>query len=564
MKNIKISSKIMAIVFLLGLALAVNATLSSLWLRQGAQNSHEINQTAAEIRQIARLNEAIMALNRAEYRLAANPAEFDAVADNIRTYRREVETALNALQANQIDGQQPRLLGPVKKDLGRYWGELDSTLRVAEAHRDVKIDVAQAEVYREVMNSRVIADELNKSVHDYIAYTDQKGDRIGAATQAAADRAIAINIAVGLLALLVGVAGGLLISRRGIVSPLHGVLTAINTLVSGHLTLTVPSVERKDEIGDIARSVEFFRTRMVENESLRAAQAEAEQAAREQRRQEMLALAERFDRHVRGVVTAIARSSDALRSSAQALSATAEQTQRQSAAVSAATEQATVSVQTVSSAGSQLAASINEITRQVQNAARFSQDAAREAEATNHRITGLTDSTAQIGSVVKMIGDISSQTNLLALNATIESARAGEAGKGFAVVANEVKILANQTGRATEEISQQISSVQVETQSAAEAISSFTMTMERINQLTTMIAGAVEQQGAATEEIARNVDQAAQGTRDVASNIADVAAAAAQTGRMAHEVLKASDGLKRESDALDREVQAFLGEIRAA
>lgn len=564
MENLKIRTKIMMIVFLLGLALIINATLSSLWLQEGAQNSHLINQTATEIRLLARLNEAVQGLNRAEYRLAANPADFDLVVEKITTYRGDAETALRLLRDQKGGGESSQRLASIETGLSRYWKELDETVRIARSHREAQLDSAQAEIYRAVQESRVIADQLSGSLHEYILHTDQQGDRIGAETQGAANRAILINLIVGLFALSLGITAGVMISRFGIVAPLHGVLAAMNRLVSGHLTGTVPSVRRRDEIGDIARSVEFFRMRMVENEKLRAEQADAEQRARAQRREDMLALAARFDTHVRGVVEAIAHSSETLRASAQALSATAEQTQRRSAAVSAATEQATVSVQTVSSAGSQLTASIDEITRQVQNAARFSQDAAREAEATNSRIASLTDSTAQIGSVVRMIGDISSQTNLLALNATIESARAGEAGKGFAVVAHEVKTLANQTGRATEDIAQQISSVQSETHLAAEAIASFTTMMDQINQLTAMIASAVEQQGAATAEIARNVDQAAQGTREVAVSIADVANAAAQTGRMAQAVLKASDGLKGESEALDREVQAFLNEIRAA
>ena len=563
MQNWKISTKIMLIVATLGAALVVNGGLSSLWLQEGAQNCKEINLTATEIKRGARLNQAVIELNRAEYRLAANPAEFDAVKQIVNEKRSFAADRIRELKET-AGPNQARILADVESGMTKYLAELDDTLNVAKDYKSVGIEGAQAKIFQSVLTSRHVADELNRVVRTYTDYTDDKGTRIGEETQEAANKAVALNIIIAALALIAGIAAGLLISRFGIVTPLLAIIEAMKALVSGNLGATVHGGQRKDEIGEIARSVEFFKTRMNENEALRHEQEAAEKRNKEQRRQEMLSLADRFDQKVRGVVSAIVRSSDYLRSSAQALSANAEQTQRQSAAVSAATEEATANVQTVSSAGTELTASINEISKQVQSAAAISSEAAREAQAANARITGLAESAAKIGEVVKMINDISSQTNLLALNATIESARAGDAGKGFAVVAGEVKSLAGQTGRATEDIGQQISGVQGETQAAVQAIANITATVDRINELTAAIAGAVEEQGAATAEIARNVDQASQGTREVANNISGVAQAATETGRMAQDVLKAAAGLKDESDALEREVQTFLREVRAA
>ncbi len=563
MQNWKIGTKIMVIVGTLGAALVVSGGMSSLWLQEGAQNCKEIDLTAGEIRHGARLNRAIVALSRAEYRLAANPAEFDEVSKRIVEERATALDALAKIKAT-AGPAQIAMLETVEKDLAAYEAELDDTLRVAEVHQGLSIDGAQAKVYASVEQSRATSDRVNASVAKYVAYTDQKGTDIGIVTQQQADAAVTTNAIIAVLALVIGVAAGMVISKKGIVAPLLSIIEVMKSLAGGNIGVGVTGTARRDEIGDIARSVEFFKNQMAENEALKREQEAAEQRAKDERRREMLSLADRFDSKVRGVVTAIARSSDLLRSSAQALSANAEEAQRQSAAVSAATEQATANVQTVSSAGIELSASINEISKQVQASSSVASEASNEAKGANAKIVGLAESAVRIGKVVQLIADISSQTNLLALNATIESARAGEAGRGFAVVANEVKTLAGQAGRATDDIAMQISGVQEETNAAVGAIATVAATVERINELSAAIASAVEEQGAATAEIARNVEQAAQGTQEIASNIAGVAEAATETGRMAQEVLHAAAGLKDQSDDLEREVQSFLGEVRAA
>ncbi|TAN77957.1 MAG: bacteriohemerythrin, partial [Magnetospirillum sp.] len=320
---------------------------------------------------------------------------------------------------------------------------------------------------------------------------------------------------------------------------------------------SVTDTERKDEIGPLARALEQWRIRLVEAAERQRRERE-EIAHREARQKHLDEATRKFDATIVAMLGKITTAAEYLHGSADTLSANAEQTQRQSAAVSAATEQATANVETVSAAGTELMASIQEISRQVQQSATTAQAASTEAEATNRKIGGLADAAQKIGEVVRMINDIASQTNLLALNATIESARAGDAGKGFAVVAHEVKNLAGQTGRATEDIAAQISSVQAETQAAVKAIEGISQIIDRINEMATAIAGAVEEQGAATAEIARNVEQASVGTREVATNIAGVAHAAAETGRMSQSVFQAANGLLAESEALRAVVDGFL------
>ena len=352
-------------------------------------------------------------------------------------------------------------------------------------------------------------------------------------------------------------------TSRSIIGPINGAKHCMEALTQGNLAVDVPGTDRRDEIGEMAKAVLVFKETAIERRSLEERE-KAEIAAREARQQKIDEATKRFDSTVVAMLAKIKGAVEHLYTSADALSANAEQTQRQSTAVAAATDQATANVQTVSSASTELTASIHEISRQVQQSSAITGAAAEEAEGANRKIGGLAEAVQKISEVVKLINDIASQTNLLALNATIESARAGEAGKGFAVVANEVKHLAGQTARATDEIAQQIATVQQETQAAVVSIGGISGTITKINQLATGIAGAVEEQGAATSEIARNVEQAAQGTSEVASNIAGVAQAAAETGRMSQGVFKSANELLAESNTLEKAVEHFLREVREA
>ena len=282
------------------------------------------------------------------------------------------------------------------------------------------------------------------------------------------------------------------------------------------------------------------------------------------RRAELNRVAQSLEDRVKGVVDLIDISSGSLLGNAQTLSHNAQETMVQAGNVTAMTSQVTSNVQAVSAATHELSSSVTEISRQVSHAADISRDAVRQAGETDRMVRSLAEAAQKIGEVVKLINDIAAQTNLLALNATIEAARAGDAGKGFAVVANEVKHLANQTAKATEEIGTQISAIQSETQSAVEAIRSISGTIENINELSSAIAAAVEEQGAATSEIARSVEQAAHGTSQAAENVAVVSGAAEETKLMSDQVFDAADGLKGASNQLAQEVAGFIREIRSA
>lgn len=271
-----------------------------------------------------------------------------------------------------------------------------------------------------------------------------------------------------------------------------------------------------------------------------------------------------FDSTMKTVLQTISTAAHQMQDTAKILAGTVEETGQRSAAVSAASEEASSNVQTVAAAAEELSGSIGEISRQVQESTKITTGAVEEVSHTNRTVQGLAEAAQKIGDIVNLINDIAGQTNLLALNATIEAARAGEAGKGFAVVASEVKSLANQTGKATEEIAAQISAMQSATTASVEAIKGIGTTINRVSEIATSIASAVEEQGTATQEIARNVQQAAAGTSEVSSNIAGVAEAANETAKTSSEVQQASEALAAQAELLRVEVDKFFTRVRAA
>jgi methyl-accepting chemotaxis protein len=370
-----------------------------------------------------------------------------------------------------------------------------------------------------------------------------------------------IIIGVGILALLVAAAIGFF-GARSITRPLGALTKTMRDMAEGNYDLQVPATERRDELGDMAKAGEFFRGKLIEARELAGRQA-AEQERQIERGKKMEAAVAEFDKAITEVVESVSSAATELQATAQSLSATAEETSRQSTAVAAASEQTTQNVQTVASATEELSSSIKEISNQVAESTRIVGAAVSEANDTNAKVQGLADAAQKIGEVVSLINDIAGQTNLLALNATIEAARAGEAGKGFAVVASEVKALANQTAKATDEIASQVRAIQEATGSSAQAIQGITQTINRVNEISTTIASAVEEQGAATQEIARNVQQAASGTAEVSSNITGVTQASQQTSAGSTQVLGASSELAKNGVRLRTEVEGFLKSVRA-
>lgn len=366
-----------------------------------------------------------------------------------------------------------------------------------------------------------------------------------------------ILAALGIMALI-----GYLAAKT-ITKPINFLVQEMSDLAGGNLDVKLEGQKRTDEIGEMYSAVAVFRDNAIERLRLEG-QSEEERLAESRRQQSIEGLITGFRDNVQVLLSAVSENTQSMEGTAKILTNVAESTADQASSAATASEQASGNVQTVAAAAEELASSVDEITRQVNQTTEIVQNANLAASSSNEKVGALSNAATKIGNVVSLIQDIAEQTNLLALNATIEAARAGEMGKGFAVVASEVKSLANQTAKATEDISQQISSIQTETDAAVVSIKSITDIMEEVNSYTSAIAAAVEEQGAATAEISRNVQQAAMGTSEVAQNISGVRASVGETSQSASEVLSASSDVAERAKNLGIEIDSFLKNVAAA
>jgi methyl-accepting chemotaxis protein len=409
-----------------------------------------------------------------------------------------------------------------------------------------------------------IAAELDSLANKIVDYAKHKVEEENAAAVQEMSSAESTSLAIGLSAGLLLI-GTCVFSVFTIARPMRALSVSMQELAEGNFAVVLPGLGRKDEIGDVAQAVENFKVKAAERARDEAeAKIKQDQVAAQQRKADMIKLADDFEGAVGEIVETVSSASTELEASAGTLTATAERAQELTTMVAAASEEASTNVQSVASATEEMASSVNEISRQVQESARMANEAVDQARKTNDRVGELSKAAARIGDVVELINTIAGQTNLLALNATIEAARAGEAGRGFAVVASEVKALAEQTAKATGEIGQQISGIQAATQESVGAIREISGTIEKLSEISSTIAAAVEEQGAATQEISRNVQQAAQGTQQVSSNITDVQRGASETGSASSQVLSAAQMLSGDSNRLKLEVGKFLNSVRAA
>jgi methyl-accepting chemotaxis protein len=464
--------------------------------------------------------------------------------DMVAHYKRE-------LVANDDDRQA---IDGVAKELETYRAAVAQTAALAQKNDRLpaeKLYLANQKIYQPVL-----------AAADKVVEVNQKGaDASAALARRDYHTAVSVILACAGVSLVLALLSYLVMART-VVAPIGSITATMRILAEDRLDVVIAEAGRGDEIGQMAAALQVFKNNMAEAESLRDQQA-AEQERRLTRSRLVDQLVAEFDSSMSQVIRTVSNSSGTLETTARSMSATVDATNGRVTAVSAAAEEASANVQTVAAAAEQLSGSINEIGRRVAESASFAEQATRQADATDSQIAGLSEAAARIGDVVQLINDIASQTNLLALNATIEAARAGDAGKGFAVVAGEVKTLANQTARATDEISAKVVEMQAATAQSVEAVKAIGRTISRIAEISTGIAAAVDQQNAATGEIARNVHQAAQGTAEVSASIVGVARGAAEVGGASHQVLEAAGELTRNAEMLRSQVDGFLSKIKS-
>jgi methyl-accepting chemotaxis protein len=448
--------------------------------------------------------------------------------------------------------------------MAEYRRNLEATLRLADEVKDAQLGAEAAKLRDSAMKSRAAAEKLRFTIRDVADRLNERVARFEAAATEEYETTSRLLVILSIAGVVIGLVVGFMIGQYGVAKPINQLKLVMETLANNDLTADVPGTLRRDEVGDMARTVEVFKQNGLEVGRLKAEQQASERHAAERRKADMNKLADDFEGAVGEIIETVSSASTELEASASTLTSATERAQALTTMVAAASEEASTNVQSVASATEEMASSVNEISRQVQESAQMANEAVDLARKTNERVSELSRAAGRIGDVVELINTIAEQTNLLALNATIEAARAGEAGRGFAVVASEVKALAEQTSKATGEIGQQITGIQAATQESVGAIKAISGTIEKLSEVSSTIAAAVEEQGAATQEISRNVQQAAQGTQQVSSNITDVERGASETGSASSQVLSAAQMLSGDSNRLKLEVGKFLDSVRAA
>jgi methyl-accepting chemotaxis protein len=503
---------------------------------------------ASLVRGAGEIEPAVLLVRVANWRfLATHDASG---ATTFKSSAGKASAAIAALEQGELPNAIRPLLAATKTALVDYIAAFDS-VSSQMLKRDELFEKQLSPLLIDMQTTA--ANAQNSLNHDF--------EQIRDANQDAIESTITLQEIAGGLALVIGGLMAFLIARV-IIGPVAAMTDAMERLATGDTRVEVPSRDSSDEIGAMARAVEVFRQHAIERQRLEDEKAQNEARSVQERYAALTRLADTFSGSVGGIIDTVTATATELEAAASTLTRTAETTHDLAGAVAGASEDASTNVQSVATAAEELFASVNEIGRQVQQSTTIAAQAVKQAEATDARISDLSQAASRIGDVVQLITAIAEQTNLLALNATIEAARAGESGRGFAVVAQEVKTLAAQTQKATGDIGAQITGMQAATQQSVGAIKEISTTISRISEIASIIAAAVEEQSATTQEISRSINRASQSTSQVATKIGEVNRGASETGSASSQVLTSARSLANEGNRLKVEVDKFLATVR--
>ncbi len=554
-----VKTSLLAVVVVLAASIVGLSTLSI--LRMQAMNAASQDVATNWLPSIRALAEIKYEITRYRLRgtrhvLATDADEMGKLDGQIRDMGAGIERGFSTYEALISSADERAIWREFRSD----WATYVDRQKVALDHSRKHENEAAGVVFKETSSLFSAAlEELDRA----IGANDRGAAEATGVSRDAWTSARATVLVFGLIAAAIAAASTVFVVF-GIIRPLHAITASMRAVAHGDLAHDVPATDRRDEIGDMARTLVVFRDDLGTAARRRAAEAEREKTDADRHAAEREALADRFQTTMGALAERFVKSSGEVAAAARNLSATAEETSRQAQAVSQSAEEASVNVETVAASTEEMTASVREINDRVRHSTRVAATAADEAGATEANIRGLSEAAEKIGDVVNLIRDIAGQTNLLALNATIEAARAGEAGKGFAVVASEVKQLAAQTAHATDEIALKIGEIQSATAETVNSIGRIVGTIGDIREVTDAIAGAIEEQGAATDEIASNTQRAAQGASAVTGSISEVGRAAEMTGSASTQLMGLSHGLSSRAAELTQEVRTFVGVLRSA